>query len=92
VVDLDSHTIGTLVICATRYAMGRRSTAPSIVCSAVRACWQWMEPQDRSTLVRDLRDELDRAERGIYGEQRTLGARCDHREWLTLLDWCMERI
>jgi hypothetical protein len=60
-----------------RYAMGRRSTAPSIALNTIGEHIHELRPAWRAQLAKEIEDELQRAERA--GE--LLGDACDHAVW-----------
>lgn len=77
---------GQMMLQATRYALGRRTTAPSDTSSAIVCAWRAIPPYWQDLIERDLRDEIQRAEqRGEY-----VGDECDYRTWTNLLDWIGE--
>lgn len=75
-----------LVLGYVRYALGRMSTAPSTASNFVRLYWQHFNQQQRTQILREVMDELMRAERA--GE--TLGHKCDHETWTALAVWMGE--
>ena len=72
---------GTLLICAVRYAIGRRTYMAGEVARIVRAGLREIAPRDVEVLHRDIREAL---------EQGRAGDECDEREWRALLDWLSE--
>lgn len=93
---VDAHSLGSLCIYATRYALGRRSTAPGTVADVVRQCWASLDHRDRLTLLRDLREAIADDDRWLDGPEprdpwsRPLGGECDSRTWRDLLAWMVD--
>ena len=75
------------LVSSTRYAMGRSSYIVGSTADAVRKYWDYLRPEMHAVLLRDVSEELDRAER-MGG---TLGMDMDHRTWKGLLAWMKER-
>lgn len=67
----------TVLIFATRYALGRRTFAPKIVSEALVRHQKAISANDADVLIRDIEEQ---AERG-YGD------RCDEDTWLDTLGW-----
>jgi hypothetical protein len=65
--------LGVLAICAIRYALGRRSYMPGLICRIVEGLA--LDGRDMGTIIRDI-DEAK--------ERDHLGDDCDRREWLAL--------
>lgn len=72
---LSDWEFNTLILFAFRYALGRRSMAPSIVCDLIRKNRDKIMKITRITIVY----EIDYA----Y-ENELLGDECDIEEWLNL--------
>lgn len=66
---------GTICICAVRYALGRRTYIPSIVCRFVKNHVQHMTDKDLFVIKRDI-TEHDVSD---YGDD------CDCDDWMRLL-------
>ena len=82
--DLKGTDLSFLLVSALRYAMGRASTAPSSTDGLIRKCWPEIPEGQRDVIIRDLSEELARAE----DKWTTLGHQCDHDMWSRLLAWC----
>jgi hypothetical protein len=65
--------LGVLAICAIRYALGRRSYMPGLICRIVEGLA--LDGRDIGVILRDI-DEAKARDR--------LGDDCDRREWLAL--------
>ena len=65
--------LGTLAICAVRYALGRQSYMPGLICQIVRDLP--LDGQDMGTIIHDI-DEARCS--------GALGADCARRQWLEL--------
>ncbi len=79
------HDLGTLLLFSLRYALGRRSSAPSDVADMVRRYWGAADTAHRGFLLRDLREGFERAFR--LGDGSDLGDECDRQTWAALLIW-----
>ena len=73
--SLSNKDFNLLILFAFRYALGRRSMAPSIVSDLIRKNRDKITEMTRITLV----DEIDHG----Y-ENHLLGDDCDIQEWLSL--------
>ena len=73
--EVGRQTLSRLLLWSTRYAMGRRSTAPVEVASLVVVLGDYLEDDDRATILRDYEEALR------HGE---LGDPCDAREWAAM--------
>jgi hypothetical protein len=74
---IDSDRLGTLCVCAVRYALGRQSYVVADVARIVIAYKRHLSGNDVAVVLRDVQE----AER-IGG----LGAECDAREWIRMVD------
>jgi hypothetical protein len=74
--DLD-----TLMIGATRYALGRQSYIVSEQCNLIRRYWDRMSQNTRDVIKHDIESAIANAE----NMGRTLGMKQDHRNWRSLL-------
>lgn len=73
--NLSNKDFNLLILFAFRYALGRRSTAPSIVCDLIRKNLSRLTAMTRITIVSEI----------VYGyENHLLGDNCDVAEWLSL--------
>lgn len=72
---MNARDVGTLAICAVRYALGRGSYMPSEVDRIVRAAG--LDAGDLVIIARDIREH---AERHGLGDESAL--------WLSLATWC----
>lgn len=69
-----SDDFASIMICAIRYALGRRTYMPSIVCNFVKQRIPNMSDKDLYVIIRDIKECRD------YGDD------CDKREWMSLLE------
>lgn len=76
---LTSDTLGLLLVCSVRYALGRRTYMPEEIARIVRARYMDVSEGDRETIRRDLLKACE--------NPATLGDDCDIRTWNVLLDW-----
>jgi hypothetical protein len=77
------NDLGFVVLCAMRYAIGRRTYACSIVANFIKARWRDLDVTHRSLLLRDLNEEIERKKRGVG----CLGSECDEKVWRELYSW-----
>ena len=82
---MSPRDLGILLLHSLRYSVGRRSTAPSATAGLIYRYWGDCEPLYRAPLLRDLREEFERAWR--LGDPRLLGDECDRQTWAELLIW-----
>ena len=74
----DEHVL----ICAVRYAMGRRTYIVSIVCNYVKSKIPELSDHCIDLLIRDIEEEIKRC----CWIRRSLGDECDEIEWYNLLE------
>ena len=79
-IDRDTEFI---ILAGIRYAMGRRSYAPWLVCSWIKAHWEEFPEGLKFLICRDVTEEVDRAQR--LGTP--LGDDCDQKIWENLADF-----
>ena len=68
-----SEDFASIMICAIRYALGRRTYMPSVVCNFVKPRIPKMSDKDLYVIIRDIKECRD------YGDD------CDKKEWMSLL-------
>jgi hypothetical protein len=61
---------------AMRYALGRKSTAPSLVCGVLKRDWHKLRPGTARQMQREIRDAIT---------DNLAGDPCDVMEWSELL-------
>jgi len=83
----DDPDTGFIVICAMRYAIGRKSYAPGLISQYIKRYWNLLDDNTRRVLKRDLAEELNSA-RALGVE---VGRECDHQLWIKLLAWMGEQ-
>ena len=71
----ETRDFGSVCIFALRYAMGRRSYAPSTVIGFVTRNFEGFDIVDLKVMVKDIKD-YDRTYKGDFGDE------CDKRDWL----------
>lgn len=54
---LEGHDEQVLILCAVRYAMGRHTYMPSLVCDVIRSHIDELEPCTARMIARDIREE-----------------------------------
>ena len=82
--SVDPNTLWTLLLCTVRYAMGRQTGVVSETCRYVRCYHEHLESWQVAQIAREIREEIERARR-IYNT--TLGAQCDHEDWIKLAEF-----
>lgn len=79
--QLEQDELGTLCICAERYALGRRTYIVSSVCGIISSLVFELSDKDIYVLIQDIEEPF-----GGYGDE------CDKFEWMKLLEFLrMER-
>lgn len=76
-----------LFLYALRYAMGRRSAAPSDVANAIKEHWPNLCQQAKTFIRRDLSEEIERDDRCRETGSKILGDDCDRQTWDSLLQF-----
>lgn len=71
---LDQDELGIFCICAERYALGRRTYMPSIVCAIINQHRYELSDRDLYVLIQDIENPY-----GGYGDE------CDKAHWMDLL-------
>jgi hypothetical protein len=83
--DLSITEQSDLFVYALRYAMGRRTAAPTGVSQAILNHWPQLDDRVKNIILRDLSAELVRdAEARVRGLGGTLGDNCDRDTWANL--------
>lgn len=70
-----------ILICAVRYALGRRSYIVGVVCEYVTFKRKTLSKECTNIIIRDIEEELVR----YHKAGQTLGDDCDERDWCELL-------
>lgn len=86
--NVNSYDMWTLLISSVRYAMWRQTSVVSDVCSCVRRHYKALEDWQVAQIAREIREELERASKT---EKGTLGADCDHKDWIALAEFLEAR-
>ncbi len=81
----DDRDVWFCILVAVRYAMGRRSYAPSLVAGTVKRYWPLMEDGTRQSIRRDVADEIRRVDDA--GKPEWLGDDCYQATWRELHAW-----
>ena len=69
-----------ILLCAVRYALGRRSYIVGVVAEYVAVKRTALSEQCVNLIIRDIKEELERYHRA----GQTLGDDCDERTWINL--------
>lgn len=73
VIDPTGADFGSVILCAIRYCLGRRTYMPATVCNYVRPLLPYLDGHMISCMERDIRECKD------YGMD------CDRKMWTSLL-------
>lgn len=71
----------TIIICAIRYALCRRTYVPSLVCGFAKQYIQQMPTKDLYVIIRDIKEHGSRS----YGAE-AYGDECDLITWMNFLE------
>lgn len=74
--QLEQDELGTLCICAERYALGRRTYMPREICGIIQSLVSELSDKDICVLIKDLECP--------YVDH---GDECDKIEWMNLLEF-----
>jgi hypothetical protein len=83
--DVTSEHLSWLLLTSMRYAIGRRTYAPSYTAEIIRKHWGDISAESRALLLRDLDGEIKA--RGSY-----LGDPCDVATWTALYQWMLQNL
>jgi hypothetical protein len=62
-VKVNKHDLGTLMICAMRYSIGRNTYMPSLICRTIKLHAGDLDDSDKEMLAQNILDELKYLER-----------------------------
>jgi DNA-binding XRE family transcriptional regulator len=82
---IETNWDGFVVVAFVRYCLGRKSYAPGIAFDFLRGHWNQIEPNDRTVILRDIREELSRHDRAA-GTPEKLWNLPYAEEWRALAD------
>lgn len=85
-IHVDPMDLWIFLINSVRYSMGRRSTAPSMTCTALRQYAKHLIPQQRDQIRREIEQELSVEAR----HPGHLGDPCDVATWREMFEWLKE--
>ena len=69
-----------IVLCAFRYALGRKTSAPSMVIETIKENIDAFDKWQLELMVKEI------------GESKDLGMACDIEEWLGFKSWLEKRL
>ena len=72
----------SMMVSAVRYALGRATYIVGVTCEEVREVWQFMNPNTRNVIERDLREYLR-----LLPEPRSALVAMDDEQWRRLMEW-----
>jgi len=81
--EITGQDAWTLLLCSIRYAMGRQTYMPSLVCSLVRKYAQVLTSEQLRQVQHEIREEAMRA----HAHGQHIGADFDENGWLQLVNW-----
>lgn len=84
-IEVPQEDLYTLLHCAINYAFGRTTYMTEIAPAMVRTYWTKLTPDQRGTLTRNLRADVN-----SYAN-RTIGHKCDDESWRNLIQWMEDR-
>ena len=73
--------LSAMLVCAVRYALGRRTYIVDWVCEFIRNNTNLLIEKDKKVIIRDIEQQEE------YG----YGDKCDEEDWLALLDYLKKR-
>lgn len=79
--EIDSRTLETLLLCATRYSLGRQTYMPSLVQEICKSYANFLSEPFLTKLATEIAEE--------YSIRGNLGADFDTRDWLNFKDWLL---
>lgn len=86
VIDKNDKDFGAILICAVRYALGRRTYMPSLVCEWIQtSCKGQLDLNTLKVLAKDIED-FGKPDPAAYGDT------WDERTWKNMLNWCRREI
>lgn len=77
---------GIIVMCAVRYAMGRRTYMPQLVIDFCKRNWGFIKNGDRLIIMRDVYFEIEHE----LENPGWLGDKCDSEAWQDFYKWMRE--
>lgn len=81
---------GCIVLCAMRYAIGRRTYMTGLVADYIKENWFYINRQDRDNMLRDLSEDIAHSE--ANPDIRWLGDACDVAAWMELQTFMKEHM
>ena len=89
IVPLDED-LRTILICAIRYSLGRRTYMPGIVTDWIKGhCAGKLPKGTIEIMMRDIQEQREMGERANYD---SLGDQCDVRTWEKFEAWLYEQL
>ena len=88
-IDSSDRDFGFILVAAVRYAVGRRTYAPSLITEWIKAHADEVHPETLDAVRRDLDVELKRDRTSPNGGH--LGHDCDRATWLSFHEWLCAR-
>lgn len=84
-VQLSTCQLGEVLICAVRYALGRKTWVPVAVAGVVRQHARALSANDRGVIARDIREWMDPRVAEDLLKQRPVYSTDDELAWLKAL-------
>ena len=70
-----------ILVCAFRYALGRQTYVVDYVASCLQKHWHELSKGDRSLIIREIGEAIERGQAGHD---------CDVRQWRALIEFALE--
>lgn len=88
-ITADHSHLHIIVISAFRYALGRMSYVPSMVCEFITDQWSVLPNNTKQILIRELETEIKRNDEDSQDDRfiSLLGNPCDVNQWKDFLEF-----
>ena len=80
---MTQQALELVLVYSVRYAMGRKSTAPSDVAEIVKKNWGKIRKETQAQIMREVKEAIRLAD----DKCSLLGDKCDHDTWVALVTW-----
>lgn len=93
-IETETNIIHIMVISAFRYALGRMSYVPSMVCEFVKEQWPVLPDNTKQTLIRELETEVKRNDEQSQDDNfiSLLGYPCHVKQWKDFLEFMKDNL
>ncbi|CAB4141324.1 hypothetical protein UFOVP410_163 [uncultured Caudovirales phage] len=76
--EIDSPYYGSVLICAVRYALGRKTYVSQLIVYEILLRWSKLSPQDKVLICQDILH--------YFKSQESLGVNCDDDCWKKIIE------